>query len=55
MGKKTESNKQAKKFQQAAKDLGCDESEEVFDEKLKKVASAPPPKDTKDKAKNPPK
>ena len=31
--------KQIEKFKDAAKELGCDESEKSFDEKLKKVAS----------------
>jgi hypothetical protein len=35
---------QHKLFQEAARDLGCDDSEEAFDRALKKIASAPPPK-----------
>lgn len=35
------------KFEQAARELGCDESEDRFDAALRKVASSPPtPKPT---------
>jgi hypothetical protein len=33
---------QAAKFKQAARDLGCDESEEAFDEKLRVIARQKP-------------
>lgn len=36
---------QALKFLKAARDLGTDEDEAHFDATLKRVASAPPPKD----------
>lgn len=32
---------QAEKFQQAARDLECDEDEARFEEKVKRVATAP--------------
>ena len=35
---------QHREFVKAARELGCDESEEAFDKVLRKVASAPPPK-----------
>ena len=35
---------QSKSFVEAARELGCDESEATFDKMLKKIASAPPPK-----------
>jgi hypothetical protein len=38
---------QIEKFKQAARELKTDESEEAFDRVLKKVAKAPPPKDSK--------
>jgi hypothetical protein len=45
---------QAKRFVGAARNLGCDENEDAFDAKLKKVASSPPPKTTtKRKTKKP--
>lgn len=41
--KKSNSNRdneeQSEKFVQAAKELGCDEDEQAFDEKLKKLLS----------------
>lgn len=33
---------QFKRFEEAARELGCSEDEEAFDKALKKVASAPP-------------
>lgn len=36
---------QSDKFRDFARDLGADEDEARFDAALKKVASAPPPKD----------
>jgi hypothetical protein len=42
---------QSRKFIEAAKELGCAEDEAGFDEIVKKVAKAPPPrKDEKPKA-----
>ncbi len=35
---------QHKRFVDAARELGADESEEAFDKLLKRVAKAPPPK-----------
>ena len=43
MGKTTES--QHEKFKTAARELGADESEEHFKERLRKIAKAPVPKD----------
>ncbi|WP_417489998.1 hypothetical protein [Maricaulis sp.] len=34
---------QADKFKALARELECDESEEAFDDALKRVATAPPP------------
>jgi hypothetical protein len=42
---------QIEKFKEAAKKLGCDESEEAFDEKLRRIAKKPPPKDNKNEDK----
>ncbi|MGA0563326.1 hypothetical protein ACO2RV_12850 [Ancylobacter sp. VNQ12] len=44
-GKKTALTDQGRAFIEAARELGTDEDEERFDAALKKVASAPPPKD----------
>jgi hypothetical protein len=48
---KPNSGKQASEFIKVARELGCDESEVAFDEKLKKVAAHKPtvaaPKDEK--------
>jgi hypothetical protein len=42
---KQESQKtQREKFEEAARELEADDSEEAFDAKLKKIAKAPPPK-----------
>jgi hypothetical protein len=38
---------QIEKFKEAARDLETDEDEERFNERLKKIANAPPPKDNK--------
>ena len=38
----SEGKSQYDKFKDAARDLGCDENEAVFEEKLKKIAKAPP-------------
>ena len=35
---------QSEKFIEAARELGCDENESAFDEIVKKVAKAPPPR-----------
>ncbi len=43
---------QSQKFIEAARELGCAEDESAFDEMVKKVAKAPPPRqDDKPKAK----
>ncbi|WP_192856766.1 hypothetical protein [Manganibacter manganicus] len=43
------SKTQREKFEEAARDLETDDSEEAFDAKLKKIAKTPPPKDDKRK------
>ncbi len=35
---------QSERFIEAARELGCDEDEAAFDDFLKKVAKAPPPR-----------
>jgi hypothetical protein len=42
---------QSQKFIEAARELGCDENESAFDEIVKKVAKAPPPRQVKTKSK----
>jgi len=42
---KDKSNRQAKAFIEAARELGCDDDESHFEEKLKKVARHKPPPD----------
>jgi hypothetical protein len=39
------------KFASAARELGCDEDEAAFDERLRKIAKAQPPKEDKPKRK----
>lgn len=52
--KNSQQSQQRDKFVEAARALGCDDSEEAFNKKLKAVASAPPPKDApKKKVKKP--
>lgn len=41
--KKTDADQQ-RRFVETARELGCDEDEAAFDEKLKKVAGHKPPK-----------
>jgi hypothetical protein len=41
---KSGGEKQHRKFAEAARKLGTDDSEDAFDKALRKVASAPPPK-----------
>ncbi len=36
---------QLEKFKEAARELECDEDEAAFEEKLKRIAKADPPKD----------
>jgi len=36
---------QTDKFRDLARELGCDESEEAFEEKLRRVVKAPPSRD----------
>ena len=51
IGMAQERNTQHEKFVKVARELETDESEEAFDEKLKKIAKAPPePKLGKKKA-----
>jgi len=40
---------QLDKFKQAARDLECDDDEEAFRSKLKKLTEAPPPDTAKDR------
>jgi hypothetical protein len=42
---------QAQKFIEAASELGCDENESAFDEIVKKVAKAAPPRQEPEKPK----
>jgi hypothetical protein len=41
---KKQPDEQRRAFVKAARELGCDESEEAFDRALGKIAKAPPPK-----------
>jgi len=41
---------QSQRFIEAARELGCDEDESHFEEKLKKIARHKPPKDREDGA-----
>lgn len=43
-----DNNQQSEQFKELARSLECDESEELFDETLKKVARHKPTKDKKD-------
>jgi hypothetical protein len=38
---------QADKFRDLARELECDEDEDAFDERLRRLAKAPPPKEDK--------
>jgi hypothetical protein len=38
--------KQVQSFVEKARELGCDEDQAAFDERLKQTAKAPPPKPT---------
>lgn len=50
MAVKTESSKpQADKFRDLARELECDEDEAAFEEKVRKVATAPKPEAPLDK------
>lgn len=49
-GEPTESE-QSRRFKEAARELGADQSEEAFNEALRKLARAPVRKETKGKAK----
>lgn len=51
MGTDGKANMQSGRFKEAARELGCDDSEEAFDEALKKVARHKP----KDEKAKPPK
>jgi hypothetical protein len=46
-GEKDVRSEQSAKFIEAAKSLGCAEDESAFDDTLKKLSSAPPPKTVK--------
>jgi hypothetical protein len=53
--KKTEptTESQSERFKQAARELGCDDSEERFVETVRKVAKAPPARNEPPKPKRP--
>ena len=51
--KETQATNQHRGFVKAARELGCDESEEAFDKVLRKVASAPPPKSVQKRKRKP--
>ena len=40
---KHDSDDQAKRFRDMARELGCDEDEAAFEDKVRKVATAPKP------------
>ncbi len=42
MSEKSTDKDQIKRFIETARDLGCDEDEAAFDEKLKRIATAKP-------------
>lgn len=44
---------QQERFIEKARELGCDEDETAFRDKLRRIAKAPPPKDHKPKKKAP--
>ncbi len=48
---KPDDPEQSKRFIEAARELGCDDSEERFIETVRKVASAPPARNVPSKAK----
>jgi hypothetical protein len=45
MDRNDQKKTQREKFEEAARELETDDSEEAFNAKLKKIAKAPPPKD----------
>jgi hypothetical protein len=50
--KKSREGTQKQRFIDKARELGCDEDEVAFEERLRKIAKAPPPKpESKRKAK----
>lgn len=49
MTRRKSDESQIEKFKEAARELGVDESEEAFNEKLRRIAKSPPPKDKADK------
>lgn len=51
--RKTTKSEQKERFEQAARELGCDEDESHFEEALKKVARHKPPPDKPDEPKQP--
>ena len=50
---KPDDPEQSRKFMEAARELGCDDSEERFIETVRKVASAPPTRNGPSKAPKP--
>ncbi len=50
MPDKKQSQPQVNKFATTAREIGCDESEAAFDDRLRKIAKAPPPPDPKPKS-----
>jgi hypothetical protein len=42
---------QSERFIEAARELGCDEDEDAFKDRLKKLASAPPPETVRERKK----
>lgn len=43
---------QSDSFKDAARELGCDDDEQAFEERLKRVAESPPPKPDNPKRKH---
>ncbi|MEO1207717.1 MAG: hypothetical protein AAFV45_15430 [Pseudomonadota bacterium] len=46
-----QTSEQSKRFVEAAREAGCDEGEDAFERKLKKLATARPAKEKKDEDK----
>lgn len=49
--KKADAKTQHERFIEAARELGCDDDEQAFEERLKRVAESPPQKPDKPKTK----
>lgn len=47
MAKKQDDRPQADKFRDLARELECDEDEAAFEDKVRRVAKTPPPKEPK--------